>query len=166
MISTRFHEPWLPHILVKLEECRRYQSRERVSDFEDGVNQSSSFMNKLTGITAKNGYQKPNPRLRSQIKAKPKSVHQTIASTAILWGKLIPQPPQCHLLPQNAQSEDEFIEDQISCLGTAKEVITAPDLMTECLQSNPNSTQSLKGQQKLPSSLLHQCKRINAVEHL
>ena len=38
--------------------------------------------------------------------------------------------------------------------------------MKECLQSNPSITQSLKGQQKLPLSLNHECKLVNAVKHL
>ena len=38
--------------------------------------------------------------------------------------------------------------------------------MKECLQSSPNITQSLKGQQKLPPSLIHKCKPINTVKHL
>ena len=35
MLSTRFHEPWLLRIPVKLEEYRQNQRRERVSDIED-----------------------------------------------------------------------------------------------------------------------------------
>ena len=38
--------------------------------------------------------------------------------------------------------------------------------MKEYLQSNPSITQSLKGQQKLPPSLIHKCKPINTVKHL
>jgi len=77
------------------------------------------------------------------------------ASTAILRGELIPQPPQCHLLPQKDQTEDEFIEqDQILCLDQLKKLLLHRISTTERLQCNPNSTQSLKGQYKLSSSLL------------
>ena len=139
-------------------------TQRRVSDFEDRMNQSSSFMDRLAGITAKTVIKSLIPGLEHRLKQNLKVFIRHIASTAILRGELIPQPPQCHLLPQNDQSEDKFIErDQILCLGTTKEFITAPDLMKECLQSNPNSTQSLKGQQKLPSSLLLKCKHINAM---
>ena len=164
MISTKFHELWLPYVPVKLEECHRYQSRERVSGFEDRINQSSSFMDILAGITAKTVIKSLIPDFAHRLKQNLKVFGRQIASTAILRGELIPQPPQCHLLPQKAPTEDEFIEqDQILCLEQPKKLLLHRISTTECLQSNPNSTQSLKGQYKLSSSLLLKCKHINAI---
>ena len=70
-------------------------------------------------------------------------------------------------MPQSIQSRTEFIDQsQIFYLDAAKGVIYARKLMTECLQSNPKITQSVKGQQRLPSSLIHECKSFNTAEHL
>ena len=43
-------------------------------------------------------------------------------------------------------------QDHIFCLEAVEDVISAWDLMTECRQSNPSDTQSLKSHMKLSPS--------------
>ena len=119
------------------------------------MNQSSGFVRILAGITAKTVIKSLIPGSEQGLKQNLKVFGRQIASIAILRGELIPQPPQCHLSPQKAQTEDEFIEqDQILCLEQPKKLLLHQISTTECLQSKPNSTQSLKGQYKLCSSFL------------
>ena len=64
-------------------------------------------------------------------------------------------------------SRAEFIDqNQVLCLEAAEEITSAIKFINERLQSNPNCTQSLKCQKKLPPSYFHKFKSVNAVEHL
>ena len=58
-------------------------------------------------------------------------------------------------IPQSTQSEAEVIDwMKIFRLGGARELLLQGNLMTKYQQSYFNITQSLKGQQKLPPSLI------------
>ena len=110
----------------------------------------------------------PNPRSKNTIWRK----------TLKCFYQKNPPPPQMEAnwfllattvppVPQRIQSRTEFIDQsQIFYLKSSRRVTSVRDLMKECLQSNPNITPSLKGQHKLPPSLIHKCKPINAVKHL
>ena len=102
---------------------------------KDKMNQISGFVRRLAGITAKTIIKSLIPGSEHRLKQNLKVFGIQIASTAILRGELIPHPPQCHLLPQKAQTEDEFIEqDQILCLEQPKKLLLHRISTTECLQ--------------------------------
>ena len=71
------------------------------------------------------------------------------------WGKLIPLPTLMPPVPQSIQSEAEFIDqDQIFVSKCSQRGNFAKEMNDKHLQSYFDATQSLKGQQKLPLSLI------------
>ena len=88
------------------------------------MDQSKNLVEKSARITVKIVMKSLIPSLKHSLKGKPKGVYQTYFLHRHISGKLIPQPPQCHLLSQNAQSEAKFIEQsQISYLKAAIELL-------------------------------------------
>ena len=67
---------------------------------------------------------------------------------------MIPLATTTPPVPQSIQSEAEFIDqDQIFVSKRSQRVNSSKELNEKYLQSNPDITQSLQGQQKLPPSL-------------
>ena len=63
------------------------------------------------GITAKKVIKSLIPNLKHSLKENLKCFYQTESLHRHIWGKLIPQLPPSHLLPQTFQTEAEVIEE-------------------------------------------------------
>ena len=77
------------------------------------------------GITAKTVIKSLIPNLKHSLKEKPKVFYQTESLHRHIWGKLIPQLPPSHLLPQTFQIEAEVIDSGNICLQRYQEVNSA-----------------------------------------
>ena len=119
------------------------------------IYQNRGLKKYFVAITAKNFYQKPNPWFKTQFKENLKCFINRKPSTATNWGKLIPLATTTPPVPQSIQSEAEFIDqDKIFVSKRSQRVNSTKELNDRHLQSYFDTTQSLKGQQKLPPSLI------------
>ena len=123
-------------------------------------------MDRSAGITAKTVIKSLIPKLKHSLKENLKCfIRKTLHRHK--WRQIdSSQRLKRHLCLKVFNQEQNLLIGIRYFTSTQPKSYFCRDLMKECLQSNPSITQSLKGQQKLPPSLIHKCKPTNTIKHL